>query len=200
MNRILCAAGTGFFALILTGCPTGGIQSNREVYLTNRAETTNNPASRGSIGPSTDEPEEPTSNSQILEMRKAAKELSARTEDSATDVQVQHLLISFAGTGTLAQRTKAEAEKLAAELFAKVNAGADFDALVKANTDDSHPGIYTMVSKQSREDRSTNVFFRGGMVPAFGNTGWRLKVGEIGVAAYHSSDSPFGWHIVKRLK
>jgi parvulin-like peptidyl-prolyl isomerase len=38
------------------------------------------------------------------------------------------------------------------------------------------------------------------MVPGFGDVGWRLKVGEVGVAPNHSIDSPFGWHIIKRLR
>jgi parvulin-like peptidyl-prolyl isomerase len=41
---------------------------------------------------------------------------------------------------------------------------------------------------------------RGRMVPAFGNAGFPLQVGEIGMASYDSAKSPFGWHIVKRLK
>jgi parvulin-like peptidyl-prolyl isomerase len=38
------------------------------------------------------------------------------------------------------------------------------------------------------------------MVPAFGDAGFPLKVGEIGMASYDSTKSPYGWHIVKRLK
>jgi parvulin-like peptidyl-prolyl isomerase len=38
------------------------------------------------------------------------------------------------------------------------------------------------------------------MVPAFGNVGFALKVGEIGIADYDPHTSPFGWHIIKRLK
>ena len=38
------------------------------------------------------------------------------------------------------------------------------------------------------------------MVAAFGDTGFPLKVGEIGMADYDPSRSPFGWHVIKRLK
>lgn len=41
---------------------------------------------------------------------------------------------------------------------------------------------------------------RGEMVPGFGDTCFSLKVGEVGVAEYHPSNSPFGWHVIKRLK
>ena len=38
------------------------------------------------------------------------------------------------------------------------------------------------------------------MVPAFGDVGFGLKVGEIGVAEYHPRKSPYGYHIIKRTK
>lgn len=37
------------------------------------------------------------------------------------------------------------------------------------------------------------------MVPAFGDVGFPLKVGEIGVSKYDPQNSPSGWHIIKRL-
>ena len=41
---------------------------------------------------------------------------------------------------------------------------------------------------------------RGKMVPAFGDTGFPLKVGEYGIADYDPKKSNFGWHIVKRIE
>ncbi len=41
---------------------------------------------------------------------------------------------------------------------------------------------------------------RGTMVPAFGNVGFKLEVGEIGFAEYNEEESPFGWHIIKRTQ
>jgi parvulin-like peptidyl-prolyl isomerase len=38
------------------------------------------------------------------------------------------------------------------------------------------------------------------MVKSFGDVGFRLKVGEIGVATWDATASPFGWHIIKRVK
>ena len=38
------------------------------------------------------------------------------------------------------------------------------------------------------------------MVQAFGDTVWRLEVGQIGVAAYDPETSPCGWHIIKRVE
>ena len=40
---------------------------------------------------------------------------------------------------------------------------------------------------------------RAAMVPAFGDVGFGLEVGEVGVAAFDEKASPFGWHVIKRL-
>jgi parvulin-like peptidyl-prolyl isomerase len=40
---------------------------------------------------------------------------------------------------------------------------------------------------------------RAAMVPAFGDVGFSLEINEVGVAEYHEDNSPFGWHIIKRL-
>ena len=34
----------------------------------------------------------------------------------------------------------------------------------------------------------------------FTKIAYRLAVGEVGVAAYHRSKSPFGWHVIKRIE
>ena len=92
-------------------------------------------------------------------------------------------------SGTGATRSKEDAEILAHQLYLQAIGGADFDKLVKEHTDDSHPGIYGM-----------NGDTRKGMVQAFGDVGWRLKVGEIGLAPFDAKKSPFGWHLIKRIK
>jgi hypothetical protein len=117
-------------------------------------------------------------------------------------ITVQHCLISFAGTPTRATRSQAEAEKLALELFEKAKAGADFDSIIRGNTDDSPPGIYRMANHGFPGDKSgpDGISPRASMVPAFGNTGFPLQVGQYGLAVFDRNDSPFGWHIVKRLK
>ena len=122
-------------------------------------------------------------------------------------ITVQHCLIGFEGSvhGKVIVRSQSEAEKLAQELFAKAQAGEDFAAIVTAHTDDSPPGIYKMANDGFPGDMTSQVpsnyvYARSGMVPAFGNTGFPLEVGEVGLAVYDENDSPFGWHIVKRIK
>ena len=38
------------------------------------------------------------------------------------------------------------------------------------------------------------------MVAAFGDVGFKLDVGEVGMAPYDPAKSKYGWHIIKRLK
>ena len=135
----------------------------------------------------------------LKNMRDDAQKLAKLPEHKAPRVEVQHLLISFAGTGTEAVRTKQEAENLASEVYARVLAGEDFDELITRYTDDSPPGIYGMVADKS-EARKDGPYWRKGMVGAFGDVAWRLEVGEIGIAAHDETASPYGWHIIKRLK
>ena len=94
-----------------------------------------------------------------------------------------------------AKLPRAEAEALVADLVEQIHNGGDFDALVKLHTEDSHPGIYGMSVSGGGGD-----YPRGGMAGAFGDTGWRLEVGEVGVAGFDPAKSPFGWHIIKRLE
>ena len=118
--------------------------------------------------------------------------------DGPPHIIVQHILISFVGTGTKATRSKEEARKLADEVFAKAKAGEDYDGLVKQYTDDQFPGVYQM-SNVGATPSAAGEYPREGMMPAFGNVGFRLQPGEIGMAEFDPQISPFGWHIIKRL-
>lgn len=114
-------------------------------------------------------------------------------------VTSQHILISFAGAGTKASRTRDEAATLAESTFQRARQGEDFSGLVPALTDDSAPGIYALANTHVTV-RSANQYPRSGMVPAFGDVGFSLAVGEIGMAVYDPGRSPYGWHIIKRLQ
>ena len=93
----------------------------------------------------------------------------------------------------------------AKEVFEEAKTSEDFDAMVEKYTDDSHPGIYKMANftfagNREFSSRDNWIHERGGMVPAFGNVGFQLKVGEVGMSAQDVKDSPYGWHIIKRLE
>jgi hypothetical protein len=115
-------------------------------------------------------------------------------------ITIQHVLIGFTGSvpGKNITRTQDEAKKLAEEIFARAKKGEDFDGLVKKYTDDSPPGIYAMANNGVAP--AAGEYPRNRMVPAFGDAGFPLQVGEFGMASYDKARSPFGWHIVKRLK
>jgi peptidyl-prolyl cis-trans isomerase C/foldase protein PrsA len=117
----------------------------------------------------------------------------------AQHITVQHILISFQGAGTAATRTQAEAKTLATDIFDRAKKGEDFDKLVTDFTDDSPPGIYKMANSGIAPTEA-DEYSRDGMVPAFGNVGFALNVGEIGMADYDPTTSPYGWHIIKRIK
>jgi hypothetical protein len=116
-------------------------------------------------------------------------------------VVVQHILIGFQGSvpGKNITRTKEEAEKLANDLLARAKkAGADFGALVKEYTNDAFPGIYGMANNGVRPGSAETP--RGRMVKGFGDVAFSLKVDEVGMASYNPQTSPYGWHIIKRIK
>ncbi len=125
------------------------------------------------------------------DMDAAIAELMAKPEQADESIQVQHILIAFKGAPRMSgiTRSKEEAKALAQKVYAEVIGGGDFGALVEQHTDDSAPGIYPMTKRG-----------RGSMVKAFGDVGFRLKVGEIGVAPWDATASPYGWHIIKRVK
>lgn len=117
-------------------------------------------------------------------------------------ITVQHCLIGFQGSlpGKSIRRSRADAELLANQILEKARAGEDFNSLVRKFTDDSPPGIYDMANDGFPGDMTRQLFARREMVPAFGDTGFPLEIGEYGMAEHHPTNSPFGWHIVKRVK
>jgi parvulin-like peptidyl-prolyl isomerase len=125
---------------------------------------------------------------------------------SLDHIQIQHILIGFKDAvgfngsppPKAANRTQAQAQTLAYELLSQAKAGANFDQLVAANTDDQAPGIYGMSNTGVTPAQGETS--RDGMVKAFGDVGFSLKVGEIGIANYDPTTSPYGYHIIKRLK
>jgi len=120
----------------------------------------------------------------------------------AEHIEVQHVLIGFQGTipGKTVTRTMAEAEKLANEVLAKARKGEKMDDLVQKYTDDQFPGVYDLANNGVTPDKSKQEFPRSGMVKGFSDAAFGLSVGNVGIANYDPKTSPFGWHIIKRLK
>ena len=119
----------------------------------------------------------------------------------AEHIEVQHILIAFKGSirKPNVTRTQEEAKTLAYEVFQKAQQGEDFDQLVQKYTDDQYPGKYKM-SNKGVTPTEKGEYPRTKMVPAFGDVGFKLVQGEVGIADYDPQTSPFGWHIIKRVR
>ena len=130
----------------------------------------------------------------------AAWPAASDSKDEPAEVVVQHLLVGFKKSvrGKNLDRTKKEAEALAEEILQRAKAGEKFGDLVQEYTDDKAPGIYKMVNFS--EPRPSRGFHRSQMVPNFGKVAFSLEVGEVGLANYHPGNSPYGWHVIKRLE
>jgi parvulin-like peptidyl-prolyl isomerase len=115
-------------------------------------------------------------------------------------VTVQHILIGVKG-GQLpeAKREKAEAERFAFELLGRARSGEDFEKLGKEFTEDSGFRPYTITNEGIEPNEGTEAR-RGGMVKGFGDVSFHLNVGQIGMTDYDPTTSPFGYHIIKRIK
>ncbi|HEY1558082.1 MAG TPA: peptidylprolyl isomerase [Kofleriaceae bacterium] len=111
-------------------------------------------------------------------------------EPVANNVQVKHILIGWKDTDSHdprdQQRTKAEAETMVKKLLDQLKSGADFDQLMKEDSED--PG-------SAESGRSYAVSPDAQVVIEFKQLGLRLKVGEIGVV-----QSDYGFHIMKRVE
>ncbi|MGQ0613333.1 MAG: peptidylprolyl isomerase [Planctomycetaceae bacterium] len=124
-------------------------------------------------------------------------------------VTVEHILIAFAGTIPGPTRSQEEAQSLAEEVFAKAKSGADFIALRNEYSDDREAGLtvargpYKIANHPIAGRSQAQGFYpRSGMVGAFGDVSFSLAVGAVGMTTYAPGreNSPFGWHIIKRVE
>ena len=188
------------FLATLFACCVEAPEPAQEVAPEPAQEVAPEPAQEEAPEPAQEEAQEDVD--VVSQLRSDIGAFAARTEHTAPKVRVQHILISFSGAPRMPStvtRTKEEAEALAADLYAQIKSGADFTQLMSENSDDDRVvGAYTMVL--SGPAVRGQEYPRSGMVPAFGDTGWRLEVDEVGVAPWDRSSSPYGWHIVKRLE
>jgi hypothetical protein len=115
-------------------------------------------------------------------------------------VAVQHILISVGGKlPGKPVRTPDEARTLAGNLLERARGGQDFDALVREFTDDRAPGIY-MLANHGVTPAARDEYPRRGMVSCFGDVAFALAVGGFGLCEYDERSSPWGFHIIKRIR
>lgn len=126
--------------------------------------------------------------------------LPAGTRTEPDRVTVRHVLIAFEKTGILSvTRSKDEAERLAQKVFEMAQSGTDFGELVRLYSDDRHgDGTYTIVNWGVVP--AEGEMERERMVQGFGTTAFSLEPGQTGIQPYAPVESPFGWHIIRRVK
>jgi parvulin-like peptidyl-prolyl isomerase len=116
-------------------------------------------------------------------------------EPVANTAEVKHILIGWKDLGEAyqgridpraAQRDKAAAEAEVRQIVAKLGSGDDFDATMKAHSEDLG---------SAASARPYTVTPDAQLVIEFRQLALRLHVGEIGVC-----ESDFGFHIIKRLE
>jgi len=103
-----------------------------------------------------------------------------------SQMSVSHILIAYAGADSAeasVTRTKEEAAALAADLKKQLDAGADFVALARLNSD----------GPSAAEGGSLGTLGRGTMVPAFENVAFGLATGQNSTPV----ETQFGYHIIR---
>lgn len=121
-------------------------------------------------------------------------------------VTVDHILVAARNDmGKDTTRTRTEAEALAREILAKLEAGADFAELKQQHSDDGNPGQprggpYTLLNHGVPGADGAKVLPRSGMVKGFGDVSFGLKVGALGLLPMDPARSPYGFHIIKRIE
>lgn len=136
-----------------------------------------------------------------ISLASAGADQAAPVSEQAAEperITLQHILVAFAGTGTRAMRMQDEAEALAMEALAWAGQGEAFDDLVRELTDDAFPGIYQLCNSGIAPEAG-GEYRRDAMVPAFGNVGFALAPGEIGMTTFAPRTRPFGWHVIERI-
>lgn len=112
-------------------------------------------------------------------------------EPVANQAKVKHILIGWkdlesAQDPRAQKRTKQDAEALVRSLMKQIEAGADFDMLMKQHSED--PG-------SASSARAYPVSPDAQLVIEFKSLSLRLNVNEVGVV-----ESDFGFHIIKRVE
>ena len=124
----------------------------------------------------------------------------AKARKEPDHILVDHILIGvrhpkLAGV----TRTPEEARKHAYDLLERLKGGADWDALKREHSADPPPGgPYGLANHGVSPGPDEHP--RSGMVRAFGDVGFELEVGEMGIADHDATVSPYGFHIIKRVK
>lgn len=115
-------------------------------------------------------------------------------------ISVDHILIGVKSSSFPdGKRDATAAKKFAYELLAKLAAGGDWADAKRANSEDPPPGGPYAMANRGVRPAGGGEYPRDGMVAAFGDVGFALAVGAIGIADHDSRTSPFGYHVIRRV-
>lgn len=116
-------------------------------------------------------------------------------------IKVQHVLVAFKGAREAiprVTRTREEAEILAKEVFERARNGEEFKKLMQEFSDDTGKGEIGIVEAGVRPRGPEKR--RDGFVKGFTKVAFALAAGEVGLAPYDAIESPFGYHVIKRIE
>jgi peptidyl-prolyl cis-trans isomerase SurA len=100
------------------------------------------------------------------------------------ELKTSHILIGFDESRTASDRTRAQAEKLVADILKELKAGADFATTAQKYSED--PSV-----RKNKGD--LGYFTWGRMVGPFQEAAWNLEIGETSVPV----ETIFGFHIIR---
>jgi len=115
-------------------------------------------------------------------------------------IVVDHILIGVRSAKMpSARRNSDEARIFAYDLLQKLRSGAEWEGLKREHSEDPPPGGPYALRNRGVAPAGGQEYPRDGMVRAFGDVGFSLEVGETAIADF-SPQSPYGFHIIRRLE
>ncbi len=119
----------------------------------------------------------------------------------AVHVVVQHVLIAHEEAGIAGvTRSIEQAEALAKQVMAKAEAGEDFTQLVNLYGDDRSAAGVIAIANFGASTTTPEEIERVGLVRGFGDLAFGMEPNEIALVHYDPIRSPYGYHVVKRLR
>jgi len=128
----------------------------------------------------------------------AVREAPGRGEPA--HVEVQHVLVAFEGTGVRnVTRTKEEAERLAGRVHAMALEGRDFEELIRLCSDDRR-GMGTLLISNFAVPSGPDEIERRLLDRGFTRAAFSLEPGQVVLVPWHETDTPKGWHVIRRVR
>jgi parvulin-like peptidyl-prolyl isomerase len=98
------------------------------------------------------------------------------------------------------ERAVSELNRRAAQRQAELESRVVGGELAVADAEAEMERFLEALRTESDAARAGAGYPRAALVPAFGDVGFRLAPGAVGVAPHDERSSPFGWHVIKRLE